>query len=710
MSVRRPTLQQLLLVCLLCLLGSALRAESQPAHDWRPAVQQLFPSATRLIEKQGTPPVYQAFQLDQLLGYAFESTDYSSLQGFSGKPIRLLIGMTPEGKLTGVSVLEHHEPVFLHGLGEQALFDFAGQYAGRNIATPIVVGSTHGGSVDGDAVGYIDGVSKATVSVVILNETVLQSAMTVARALLPDFAQGPQAVARAELFESLDWQQLQARGLLQHWQLDTAAVEAALGNSLTLYPGFSDDTDLPFSELYFAYLNTPMTGRNLLGDEVFSRLQSELLAGEQALLVLSRGQYPHVPDDFIPATAPSRINLLQHGKAIELHDMNFNNGILLPLLDAPAGDWQANIFRIKTHAAFNPVDPAALQLNVTLRRNPLSERQSHFEQALTLEPDLFELQEVSAVAAPAPIWLQMWQQRAWQIAVLLASLGLVSVVFVRQHRVSQHARGFHLLRGGFLLFTLLFIGFYAQGQLSVVNIFTLLLALWHGFDITVFLMDPVIFILWTFTFISLFLWGRGLFCGWLCPFGALQEMVGWLAKKLRLRQWKISERWHHRLQWLKYLILIGLIPTAFYSLTLAERLAEVEPFKTSITLVFVRSWPFVLYAVLLLGIGLFVHKFYCRYVCPLGAGLAILGRLRLFSWLTRIDACGKPCQHCHNKCEIGAIKRSGAIDYDECIQCLECIVILNNEDQCVAQISARKQAARAQRANNIIVSDWMPQN
>jgi len=710
MSARHPTLRQLLLGCLLCLLSSNLRAESPPAPGWQQAVQHLFPSATRLIEKQGSPPVYQAFQLDQLLGYAFESTDYSSLQGFSGKPIRLLIGMTPEGKLTGVTVLEHHEPVFLHGLGEQALFDFAGQYTGRNIVTPIVVGSTHGGSVDGDAVGYIDGVSKATVSVVILNETVLQSAMTVARALLPEFAQGPQAVARPERFEPMDWQQLLTRGLLQQWQLDTPAVEAALGNSLNLYPGFSDDSDLPFSELYFAYLNTPMTGRNLLGEAAFSRLQDELLPGEQALLVLSRGQYPHVPEDFIPATAPSRINLLQHGKAIELHDMNFNNGILLPLLAAPPGDWQANIFRIKTHAAFNPVEPAALQLNVTLRRNPLSEQQSHFERALTLEPGLFELQEASATAAPTPIWLQMWQQRAWQIGALMLSLALVTALFIYQQRVSRHARGFHLLRAGFLLFTLLFIGFYAQGQLSVVNIFTLLLALWHGFEITVFLMDPVIFILWTFTFISLFLWGRGLFCGWLCPFGALQEMVSWLAKKLHIRQWKISERWHLRLQRLKYLILVALIPTAFYSLTLAERLAEVEPFKTSITLFFVRSWPFVLYAGLLLGLGLFVHKFYCRYVCPLGAGLAILGRLRLFSWLTRIDACGKPCQHCHNKCEIGAIKRSGAIDYDECIQCLECIVILNNEDQCVAQISARKQAARSQRAdNNIIVSDWAPQ-
>lgn len=255
----------------------------------------------------------------------------------------------------------------------------------------------------------------------------------------------------------------------------------------------------------------------------------------------------------------------------------------------------------------------------------------------------------------------------------------------------------------------MFIGLYAQGQLSVVNIFTLLLALWKNFDIQVFLMDPVIFMLWSFTFVSLFIWGRGVFCGWLCPFGALQEMLGWIAKRLHISQWKISDSSHRRLQWLKYLILIGLVPTAFYSLTLAERLAEVEPFKTSITLFFVRSWPFVLYAMFLLGLGLFVHKFYCRYVCPLGAGLAMLGKFHLFSWLKRIDPCGKPCQHCKNHCEIGAIKRDGRIDYGECIQCLECIVILNDQDQCVATISARKKSAKADRhrQGTLIVTDAM---
>ncbi|MDO6806733.1 4Fe-4S binding protein, partial [Wenyingzhuangia sp. 1_MG-2023] len=79
------------------------------------------------------------------------------------------------------------------------------------------------------------------------------------------------------------------------------------------------------------------------------------------------------------------------------------------------------------------------------------------------------------------------------------------------------------------------------------------------------------------TFVSLFIWGRGLFCGWLCPFGALQEMASALAKRLGIRQRRIPEPLHHKLILIKYPILAGLVATAFYSLTLAEQLAEVEP-------------------------------------------------------------------------------------------------------------------------------------
>ncbi len=684
-------------LALILLLHSPLLAadDALPAQI-RDAIQQLFPQATRIDARQGDVPVYPVYQLGELLGYAFESTDHSSLQGFAGKPFHLLVGLNVDGVLAGVRVLGHHEPVFLHGMGDKALHDFVEQYRQHPLSRPVVVGGRKPDSSDGQSITQFDGISKATVSVVILNESVLQSALAVARAYLEGFTSAPLATPRLDLYEPLDWQQLLERGLVQHWRVKPEDVEQHLGHSLEHYPGMLHDQ--AFSELFFAYMDTPMSGRNLLGEQGFARLQDSLRDGEQAILVMSRGSYRHVPEDFTPASSPSRLVLVQNDQAIELHDLDFDNGTLLNQLTmVPADDLQAHIFRIKSHAAYNPAQPAALQLNVHLRRNHLVESQLALEHPFEPDPALFELHQPNAASKPPPVWLRLWQERWWQLALLGAALLLLSLVFTYQHRISRHSRAFHLLRGGFLLFTLLFIGLYAQGQLSVVNITTLLLALVEGFDIRVFLMDPVIFVLWSFTFISLFIWGRGLFCGWLCPFGALQEFIAWLGQKLRLRQWKVSEPLHRRLQWLKYVILLGLLASALLSQTLAERLAEVEPFKTTITLFLVRSWPFVAYALLLLGLGLFIHKFYCRYVCPLGAGLAILGRLRLFSWLKRIDACGQPCQHCRNRCGIGAIHRDGRIDYDECIQCLECIVILHDDQQCVATVSARKKAEKSRR-------------
>ena len=237
-------------------------------------IQQLFPKATRIEPKQEDPPVHSVYQLDQLLGYAFESTDYSNLQGFSGKPIRLLIGMDTQGVLAGVTVLEHHEPVFLHGLGEQSLFDFADQYRQVPIGKPILVGGRNTAGSAADSVTRIDGVSKATVSVVILNETVLLSALSVARKLLEGFASSPLATARPDLYEPLEWAQLLERGYVQHWTINRGEVESALGGSLDGYQDIEPEYDTqPFSELYFAYLNTPTMGRNLLGEAGFARLK-----------------------------------------------------------------------------------------------------------------------------------------------------------------------------------------------------------------------------------------------------------------------------------------------------------------------------------------------------------------------------------------------------------------------------------------------------
>ncbi|WP_226609673.1 NosR/NirI family protein [Marinobacter nauticus] len=689
------------LMLLLSLVFTASAYAAEPPPEPRAVIQSLFPSATVIEGKLPDFPVYPVYQLQELLGYAYVSTDFVTLQGFAGKPITMMIGLDTKGRFTGVEVLHHHEPVFLHGLGEAPLNEFVAQYEGRSLKDQIIVQASSRSSRDtGGQQVYFDGVSKATVSVLIINDTILSSALQVARSKLEGFAQAAPTRARQDYYEPLTWQQLLDRGYVQKRTLSAQEVEAKLGRPLTDYPtDLSPPSGEAFTEIYFAYVNSPMVGRNLLGDEGYKAFQERLNDRGKVIMVMSQGVYPHVSEAFVPGSTPSRIGLNQNELAIEMRDLNWlepNQQIMAP----GAPDMAAmNLFRVGGNAGFNPGSEASFHLDITAPRNHLITDHARFTLPVTFSPDLFEPVEVAPGfnEGQQPVWIGLWKERWWQISLLVAGLTILTVLFAHQKTLTRYPRLVHGFRWGFLLFTLFFIGFYAQGQLSVVNIYTLLLALWDGFSLNVFLLDPVIFILWTYTFVTLFIWGRGLFCGWLCPFGALQELVAWIGQRLGLRQIKIPERWHRRLILLKYPILAGLVTTAFFSLTLAEQLAEVEPFKTSITLYFVRHWPFVMYALALLAIGLFVHKFYCRYLCPLGAGLAVLGRLRVFSWLERVKRCGQPCQHCKNECGINAIRKDGRVDYDECIQCLECVVILRDQNQCVDAIVQAKQRQKQAR-------------
>ena len=155
---------------------------------------------------------------------------------------------------------------------------------------------------------------------------------------------------------------------------------------------------------------------------------------------------------------------------------------------------------------------------------------------------------------------------------------------------------------GFLTVTLVFLGWYANAQLSVVNLMALFGALTSGFSWQAFLLDPLTFILWFSVAAALIFWGRGAYCGWLCPFGALQELTNQIARKLHIPQWTLPWGLHERLWPIKYMIFLGLFGVSLMSIEQAEHLAEVEPFKTAIILKFVRAWPFVAYAAALLHV------------------------------------------------------------------------------------------------------------
>ena len=155
----------------------------------------------------------------------------------------------------------------------------------------------------------------------------------------------------------------------------------------------------------------------------------------------------------------------------------------------------------------------------------------------------------------------------------------------------------------------------------------------------------------------------------------MQELLNQAAQRIGIRQIAVPQALHERLWVIKYTLFVALVALSFYSMERALVMAEVEPFKTAISMRFLRAWPFVLYAVALLTAGLFIERFYCRYVCPLGAGLALPAKLKVFDWLKRRPQCGRECRLCETKCPVGAIDPLGRINPNECVMCLRLSLI-----------------------------------
>lgn len=297
------------------------------------------------------------------------------------------------------------------------------------------------------------------------------------------------------------------------------------------------------------------------------------------------------------------------------------------------------------------------------------------------------------------IWIYVWKERTFQIAVMLTGLFVLMMILVLQDWLTKHPTLLGYIRTGYLVWTVLFVGWYSLAQLSVVNVLTFVNAIFHGFSWENFLIDPMLFLLWSFVAMTLLLWGRGVYCGWLCPFGALQELLFRLGQSLKLKSFEFPDYLHIRLWAIKYLILLGLFGISLQSLVQAEQLAEVEPFKTAITMRFQREWGFLIYAIGLLAVSLFNRKFYCRYLCPLGAALTYPARFRIFDWLRRRKECGRPCQICAEECEVQAIRPTGEINPNECHYCLDCQVTYWNEYKCPPAVEKRKKRERFSKSS-----------
>ena len=718
--------------CLALLIGAWLTAPSMAsaqASRLQGYLQSLptgtiFPGADRFGPVEGKPAAAAAYNGATLLGYVYLNSDVVNSTGYSGRPIDIVVGIDLSGKIVGAKLVAHHEPIVLIGVPLAKVEHYIHGFVGLNfLQMPSL--ATSGPPVDI--------VSGATVTMMVIADSITKSAIRVARSRglgNPVTAQAPAAPVVLKKIDPSktgieDWTTLLGDGSVRRLRITVGEINDSFAKSgnpeAARYPqvGASDDT---FIDLYVAQVGVPSIGRSLLSDAQYQELQQRLKPGQQAIVVAGNGIYSFKGSGYVRGGIFDRIELVQGDNIIRFRDRNHRR--LGDLVADGAPDFrEVGLFVIPDGEKFDATQPWSLKLLVERLMGARDKAFLTFDLSYAVPAKYLMIQAPAAAitppattAAPSgvvrgataqtapqaaqsaalsePLWVRMWRIKIAQIAILCSALLVLTGIFFFQDALVRRPVLYDRVRLVFLAFTLLWIGWYAQAQLSVVNVLTFMNALRTNFSWDYFLTDPLIFILWAAVAAGMLFWGRGAFCGWLCPFGALQELLNRGARLLHIPQIRVPFGLHQRLWPIKYIIFLVLFGLSLYSLSLSERASEVEPFKTAIVLRFARDWPFVLFAVALLGAGLFVERFFCRYLCPLGAALAIPARLRMFDWLKRYRECGNPCQRCANECPVQSIHPEGNINPNECIQCLHCQMLYHHAYKCPVVIQRRLKAEK----------------
>jgi len=693
--LNRPALALFVLAVVVAASPAAAQTANEPDRSRFSDVilHRVFPQATRFGPLEGAPPSIAAYAGERQLGYVFSSRQVVRSTGYSGKPLDVVVGIAMDGTIAEAVIAEHHEPILIIGVADADLQRFVAQYRGRNLRETI-----HIERWDVEATATVDAVSGATISSLMINDAIIRSARAVAasRGLLGS----AQARLDAETFEPANWNDLLADGSIARLEVTVgeAVRSAARGGGRLFAAGVPPPADdKTFVELYAALATPARIGRNILGERRYGRLRAAGAVGRQLIFVAGRGYYSFKGRGYRKSGVFERIQLVQGETTFRLRKDDHERLERVAVADAPSLR-EAAVFALPPGRGFDPAAPWRLRLLVGAAGAARAPPVATFELPYRLPARyLRQAAEADFVADEAPLWQRSWWARRYDVAILSLALVVLTLVLVFQDSIARRRTLYSRLRLGFLIFTLVWIGWITKAQLSVLNVLAFSDSLMSEFHWEFFLLEPLIFILWSYAAIALLFWGRGVYCGWLCPFGALQELLIKLADLVRLPQWRLPFALHERLWPIKYMLFLGIFAVFLHDPAMATRGAEVEPFKTAIVLAFDRAWPYVLYAVALMVAALFVNRAFCRYLCPLGAALAIPARIRMFEWIKRRWQCGTPCQICAQRCPVQAIHPEGRINPNECIHCLNCQTNYFDANLCPPLLERQARRERAAR-------------
>jgi NosR/NirI family nitrous oxide reductase transcriptional regulator len=543
-------------------------------------LKKAYPQADKIVANKKVPSLFDAFKEGEQIGYLIINTNYTESIGYSGKPIHMAIGVDKDGVIRGIQLLKHSEPIVLIGIPEPKLMKPFNKLIGYNV----IKGFKEKTLEDNE----IDIVSGATVTVIVMNDSIISSVIKAFRSLSVIDQEG-QAAREARTLkasmpnETKTWQQLLDEGSIKNLHLTTAQVSQTF-----LDKGFAEaanrvktlDPNETFIDLYMGMVSIPEIGGNLLGKGEYRNLKEKIVDGQQAIVVAANGLFSFRGSGFVRGGVFDRFQIEQGENTIRFRDQHYKR-LRQIYADGAPEFVEIGVFYLPKpsngKSKFDVGDEFVFNLLVSQAVGPREKR--FFNAHLPYQtPDKFV-----DIVAPKPVVKQLqyvpeggeakserntanmklvksiWKGKHTQIIVLGILLAILTIIFFFQNQLTKSAKWTKIVRYSFLTFVLVWLGFINNAQLSVVNILTFFGSLINNFDWSFFLRDPLVFILWCSVAASLILWARGAYCGWLCPFGALQELTNHIARKFKIPQITLPWALQERLWALKYMLFLGLL-------------------------------------------------------------------------------------------------------------------------------------------------------
>ena len=628
-------------------------------------VQEVMPEADRFDEADGDPPVKRAYRGDELIGYVFITSDLPPEdRGYSG-PIVALVGVTPDGVITGIRVTEYRESYRYERGDFLSVPWFLEQFAGKRVGDAFAVGRD------------IDGMSQVTISVRALGRGVRDAARRVVLAYM-DAPEQPPRMPEAELV-GLSWYEMQQRGVaasmvvsqrrrnpfevsLIYVSSDELATHL-LGEQFEYYrdvveeAGGADEVVLYVVGAGGFYVPSLRNGWSIEQNGMTLELPRERVINMGRPGGLLAGQSTQVgallldDEDGIDIAAPLTFAMDRGRPDLGTFRVDYTSRAALVRVAEAA---QAEAAQLVVEAATPPAEvdpespPAEESAVAVVPPEPVAVAPASPQPSVVPAAEPTPSTNIAQVSEEEmfseTLWMR-WSGVGWVLLVI----ALACLAFFTKSAT---------LRWVSLGTTTIVLGWIDGSFLSISHVTGLV---WVG--LSAIRSDPALLVLSVFTLVTVLVWGR-LFCGFLCPFGALQDIIDRFVPRRIKRE--LPRGAHRAASKVKYVILVVIMGAAFIGVPVSLY-QYVEPFGT----VFFWSSNVLLWviAAATLVASAVVPRFYCRYACPLGALLAV-GSLISLRRIRRVEQC-EHCHVCEQRCPTRAIT-GPTIDFAECVRCNIC--------------------------------------